>query len=714
MLMPRTAIHPLKILAAVGAALLVWGLLLAYAPSPAWAADITVNSLADDADGTDGECTLREAINSANSDPTSVPPTGECANGSGADTINLPSGTITLSAQLPTITSTVTVDGGSQNPTISGNRQVRVFDVNSSATLTLNNLTVANGSAPGNGGGVDNHGGKLVVNNSTFSGNSAAGGGGGILNGGTLTVSNSTFSGNSAGLSGGGIFNSSNGTLTVNNSTLSGNSASNGGGIFIDSGTSTTVNNSTLSGNSASNGGGIFNRSGATLKNTIVAKDNTSTGGDCIGGGITDGGYNLSSDNSCGFDPSKHSLVNTNPMLGALTDNGGRTKTHALLTGSPAIDKGIDAVGAKIDQRGEERPSDFLGITNADGGDGSDIGAYELQAPPKISIGDIPVTEGDSGATDAVFTVSLSKASSQAVTVDYTTIDATATAGTDYQLTSGTLTFAPGQTSGTVSVPIIDDIVDEPEETFFVNLSNPTNATISDDRGEGTITDDDPPPDTTAPTTAIALSPMIPNGNNGWYTSAVRLAVSATDGTGGSGVSETRCVLDPASAPTSFDDLPTSPCPYLGGGADVSADGRHTLYAASKDSAGNEETPLVSRQFKIDATAPKVTSTSPRNGGEVGPAANIRATFSEEMQSTSVINAFKFFRKGSTNQIAAAVTYDALTDTATLNPTNSLKRGATYKAVVTTVAKDEAGNRLDQDSTKAGLQQKAWFFEIDN
>ena len=98
----------------------------------------------------------------------------------------------------------------------------------------------------------------------------------------------------------------------------------------------------------------------------------------------------------------------------------------------------------------------------------------------------------------------------------------------------------------------------------------------------------------------------------------------------------------------------------------------------------------------------------------MGPAANIRATFSEEMQEASVLNAFKLFRKGSTNQIDAVVSYDAATDTATLNPDNNLRRGATYKAVVTTAAKDMAGNRLDQNSSKAGLQKKVWFFEIDN
>jgi hypothetical protein len=112
-------------------------------------------------------------------------------------------------------------------------------------------------------------------------------------------------------------------------------------------------------------------------------------------------------------------------------------------------------------------------------------------------------------------------------------------------------------------------------------------------------------------------------------------------------------------------------------------------------------------------TAPKVISTFPRNGGEVGPAASVRATFSEDMLEASVMNAFKLFRKGSTNQIAAAVTYHAATDIVTLNPTNNLRRGVTYKAVVTTVAKDVAGNRLNQDDCRDGLQQKVWFFEID-
>jgi hypothetical protein len=138
-----------------------------------------------------------------------------------------------------------------------------------------------------------------------------------------------------------------------------------------------------------------------------------------------------------------------------------------------------------------------------------------------------------------------------------------------------------------------------------------------------------------------------------------------------------------------------------------------TFSGTCADNAGNTAAAATFGPIKIDKSAPNVTSTFPGNGREVGPAANVRATFSDEMLPASVMNAFKLFKKGSTNQIDAQVSYDAATHTATLNPTNNLRRGATYKAVVTTVAKDMAGNRLDQDGSTDGLQQKVWFFEID-
>jgi Tol biopolymer transport system component len=111
--------------------------------------------------------------------------------------------------------------------------------------------------------------------------------------------------------------------------------------------------------------------------------------------------------------------------------------------------------------------------------------------------------------------------------------------------------------------------------------------------------------DLTSPTTTIGLSPAAPDGQNGWYVSSVHASVTAADNAGGSGVAETRCALDPTTAPDSFADLP-SQCSFAASGADVVADGQHTLYAASADGAGNKESP-VSVSFKVDRTAPTVT-----------------------------------------------------------------------------------------------------------
>ena len=327
----------------------------------AHAATITVTSLNDSGPGS-----LRDAIWNANS-------------AAGADTITFSaSGTITLFTTLPIITGTddLTIDGSGQAVTISGNNSVRVMEVNSGASLTLNNLTIANGSAPGgHGGGIHNFG-TLTITNSNFSGNSTSGGvnagfGGGISNEGMLTITNSTFTGNSAvGGYGGGIY--SNGLpLNIVNSTFSGNSANVGfgGGIFTLGGT--LITNSTFSGNSASSGtgAGVYNNNagGTTLRNTIIA--NSVGAGNCFGV-ITNGGNNIDDGATCGWGAVSGSMSNTNPLLGALANNGGPAQTFALLTSSPAIDGVTFSApnGApSTDQRGVARPQ---GVRH-------DIGAFE-------------------------------------------------------------------------------------------------------------------------------------------------------------------------------------------------------------------------------------------------------------------------------------------------------------------------------------------------
>ncbi len=133
-------------------------------------------------------------------------------------------------------------------------------------------------------------------------------------------------------------------------------------------------------------------------------------------------------------------------------------------------------------------------VTNAVVGDAQGVGTITNDDPaPSLSINDVTVTEGNAGTVNAVFTVTLSAASGQTVTVNYATADGTATQPADYTNTSGTLTFTPGATTQTITVPVIGETVPEANETFFVNLSGAVNATIADNQGVGTITNDDVP-----------------------------------------------------------------------------------------------------------------------------------------------------------------------------------------------------------------------------
>jgi len=111
---------------------------------------------------------------------------------------------------------------------------------------------------------------------------------------------------------------------------------------------------------------------------------------------------------------------------------------------------------------------------------------------PTISISDAIITEGDSGTMVGNFTVTLSVAPTQTVTVNYATADGTALAGSDYVAGSDTITFNPGQMSKNVTVVVNGDRLAEPDEYFFVNLTNATNAVIADGQGGGTIVNDEP------------------------------------------------------------------------------------------------------------------------------------------------------------------------------------------------------------------------------
>ena len=138
-----------------------------------------------------------------------------------------------------------------------------------------------------------------------------------------------------------------------------------------------------------------------------------------------------------------------------------------------------------------------------------------------MTINDVSVTEGNSGTKTATFTVTLSPTSTQTVTVGYATANGTATAGSDYVTTSGTLTFPAGVSTQTIAVTINGDATVETDETVLVNLSGATNATIADAQGIGTITNDDQP--------SLAINDVsVSEGNSGTKTATFTVTLSPT------------------------------------------------------------------------------------------------------------------------------------------------------------------------------------------
>ena len=247
-------------------------------------------------------------------------------------------------------------------------------------TVTVTNSVISRNDDGSSGGGIS--GGAIgsvgvtttvSVKDSTISGNSAHAGGGIYKAGGRLTVTNSTISGNQAPPrgtgAGGGIWNAM-GALVVTNSTISGNQASLGGGIVNTAPGNFIVTNSTFSNNSINNSGST--RIGDTvLKSTPIFN----YFGPLVGT-VTSLGYNLASHNGGGFLTGPGDQINTDPMLGPLRDNGGRTFTQALLPGSPAINAGNPnfTPPPDFDQRGPGYPRVVNGRI--------DIGSFEVQITP--------------------------------------------------------------------------------------------------------------------------------------------------------------------------------------------------------------------------------------------------------------------------------------------------------------------------------------------
>ena len=197
------------------------------------------------------------------------------------------------------------------------------------------------------GAGIFSDNGGVALR-STFSGNSTDGTGAGIASHAGFVISNSTISGNTAGKGGGGLFVRPAYPASIYNSTITGNRASSGGGIYIDGNAEpVTLQSTILAGNSASTGGADLD---APAPQTVYGANNLI--------GFAGSALTVPSD-----------TLHADPRLAALADNGGPTRTHALLPGSPAIDRGNNVENLGTDQRGDGFPR----VRGA----AADIGAFE-------------------------------------------------------------------------------------------------------------------------------------------------------------------------------------------------------------------------------------------------------------------------------------------------------------------------------------------------
>jgi len=254
---------------------------------------------------------------------------------------------------------------------------ILVHNLSSPGSFTVNRSTFNSNISDSHGGAISLYGGSYIISQSLFTNNTAIDGGASIDNSSDLSVVGSLFSGNNFygtnhGGSGGGVIRNSSGNVTVANTTFTANSV---GAVFQNLGSVVSLVNDTIAGNTGDVGVGVLSNytTGGTfiLENTVIANNSLPPCANFFP--FTDGGHNIQyPGTSCGA-----TITSVDPQLGTLANNGGLTQTMALLSGSPAIDAGDNAICAaapvnNVDQRGVARPF----------GAQCDIGAYEYNIPP--------------------------------------------------------------------------------------------------------------------------------------------------------------------------------------------------------------------------------------------------------------------------------------------------------------------------------------------
>ncbi|MBF0148341.1 MAG: hypothetical protein HQL84_18675 [Magnetococcales bacterium] len=258
-------------------------------------------------------------------------------------------------------------------------------------------------------------------------------------------------------------------------------------------------------------------------------------------------------------DDLKISISSSNTAL--INPNG-----NVFLTGS-----GENRFLQIIPTTGQAGSSDIT-VTVSDG-TRSTTKTFTVNVGSSLSLGDITVTEGDTGSVAANFPVTLDKASGQAVSVNYaTSVLGNTTANVDYTTSTGTLTIPAGQTSGTITVPVLGDTLDEVNDLFRVTLSNPVNGFIADSQGDATIIDNDPVP-------TVAFTAASQSINEGALVTATLQLSTAS----GLDVSVPFTASGTATAGTDYSNLTASPITIPAGSSSVDVTFRAALDAVSDD-----------------------------------------------------------------------------------------------------------------------------------
>jgi hypothetical protein len=585
--------------------------------------------------------------------------------------------------------------------------------------------------------------GSTVVGNFTVD---KGGFGGGVYTTGDIVVERSTFSGNEASNRGGGLFADS-GDVKVDASTFSGNRARGnraGGGIGIWGG-SATITNSTLSGNSVTDGGGggvyvsDLATTAPTIRGSIIAGNTAVSGPPNVEGNYTNGGFNIVGGSAA--EAGLQTDAQGNPVL---SDNGGSTRTVALVRGSKAIDAG-NSFGSTTDQRGTPRPKDYASADNAQGGDGSDIGAFEYVDPdasaPTVEARPTPLPDAgglnnsdvtvamsatDEAAGSGVWRVSYSASGAQqvpeqnvpgtaaelVVSVEGETIVtywATDRAGNRSE--SKTLTVrldkAPPDTSIVTgpSGPTKNASAsfgfssDDPNATFECKLDGGAFEACSSPKDYSALNEGNHALEVRATDAAGNVDPT--PASRSWNVDTAPPGTSIASGPSGIVRSASasfrfsspeagarfECKLDrgvfiPCASPKSYSAL---------------SNGKHAFSVRARDAAGNVDATPAARSWTVDRVLPTVSGMSPRNASTTADTSpTIRAIVRDNLTNLQKAN-IKLYVNGVLIS-PTKYSYNASTDALVYNSPKVAKGKKTVRVVATDAAKN--------------VRSTSWYFTI--